>query len=604
MKHISNISSRIRARFAGEQGFTMIPAIMAVMVGSLLSLGAWSAAHSDVSLQNSDHWTKVAYTQAESGVSDYVQHMAEDAGYWQYCDSPPGPGGTTLGIGTTAINDTDKSGTTGTNARRWLPQPAIGSAADANLTAQYTIDLIPENGQPSCDARSDRNESMVDKTTGVIRIRVTGRAGPPVPATSTISTWRATKWRRRSIVIEFRRKGFLDYAYFTDKEGKDPSIQPSPQNVNCATYYSPIGASANTTARFYYNGNNSARPECGEITFSNADHVNGPFHSNDAVSIASSGTSGPTFGNVGKNDVTEVFDAKCPFRTDVHSIPATVTDSATGNDGSNKCTATPGSVKPNITGTLRIGAAAGYLPLPESNQDLLLYADDNSTDPDYHGYTYTGPTTILLKPGGLMDVTNGGTTETDKPYPPSGVVYVKSPVASCPYDSSTNYPSLPPGCGYVEVSGTYDTPLTITSEADVVVTGDLVRATGADTAVLGLIGNNFVRIRHYAAAGQCSNLTNTSSNATVHRVDAAILALNHSFTVDRFDCGSGLGTLTLNGVLAQQYRGIVNSGGGYTKDYNYDYRYKYLTPPHFLVPTLSNWRISRYREQVPACTCT
>jgi hypothetical protein len=612
MKTTNQNISIIRTLLSSERGFAMIPAITAVFVGSLISLGAWTAAHSDISLQNSDHYSKVAYSQAESGVSDYVQHMGEDSGYWQYCDDPEDSSGNPLGVGQIALNDTDKTGTSGTLARRWLPQPTFNSAQDAALTAQYTIDLIPANGQPSCDAKPVRSESMVDKSTGTIRIRVTGRAGPPAPSTASIAAWRAKKWRKRSIVIEFRRKGFLDYAYFTDKEGIDPAIQNAPMNTICAAYYSPKAGELNTASRFYYNGNQISsgtyRSDCGEITFAAGDVINGPFHTNDSVST----NLGATFGRAGKNDATEVYDQACPFRTDTKSIPNGVTDSAAGNEGSNKCTGTPGSVKPNLNGPLRIGNAAGFLPLPESNQDLLLYADDSSTDPDYHGYTYYGKTTVTLKTGGVMDVVNNGVTQTNIPYPPSGVLYVADSVgaSSCLYDPGNNYPSIGTGCALLEVKGTYDDSLTLTSDSDIVITGDVRRAATADTAVLGLIANMFLRIRHYAAAGYCGNATNTSGNPKVNYLDAAILTLHHSFTVDWHGtadgpCNTGtLGTLNETGVLAQAYRGVVNSGTGYTKNYVYDDRFKYLTPPHFLVPALSSWRVARYREQVPACTCT
>ena len=57
------------------------------------------------------------------------------------------------------------------------------------------------------------------------------------------------------------------------------------------------------------------------------------------------------------------------------------------------------------------------------------------------------------------------------------------------------------------------------------------------------------------------------------RVDAAILALNHSFIVDNWYCGANLGTLTVNGAIAQKFRGPVGTGGassgsGYIKDYD------------------------------------
>ena len=88
--------------------------------------------------------------------------------------------------------------------------------------------------------------------------------------------------------------------------------------------------------------------------------------------------------------------------------------------------------------------------------------------------------------------------------------------------------------------------------------------------------------------------------------NAAILSLNHSFTVDNYYCGAPLGTLTVNGTIGQKFRGPVGRGGGsgkvngYTKDYNYDDRLRFRAPPHFLDPVQAAWRIQRYTEQVPA----
>ena len=86
--------------------------------------------------------------------------------------------------------------------------------------------------------------------------------------------------------------------------------------------------------------------------------------------------------------------------------------------------------------------------------------------------------------------------------------------------------------------------------------------------MLGLIANNFVRVyhpsrprrprqlrrRHRRAAGSQSNL----------RIDAAILAIQHSFIVDHYDCGAPLGTLTVNGAIGQKFRGAVGTFGGST----------------------------------------
>ena len=67
------------------------------------------------------------------------------------------------------------------------------------------------------------------------------------------------------------------------------------------------------------------------------------------------------------------------------------------------------------------------------------------------------------------------------------------------------------------------------------------------------------------------------------------------------------GTINLTGVIGQQFRGPVgtNSNGsiasGYAKNYNYDLRLKYQSPPKFLDPVKSAWAIAVWKEiQVPA----
>jgi len=87
-------------------------------------------------------------------------------------------------------------------------------------------------------------------------------------------------------------------------------------------------------------------------------------------------------------------------------------------------------------------------------------------------------------------------------------------------------------------------------------------------------------------------------------IDAAILALNHSFTVNNEgginsgggDWGAGplLGTLTIYGSLDQDWRGAVGIIGnsGYGKDYDWDSRLQLVTPPHYLNPDTPSWALN------------
>ena len=81
-----------------------------------------------------------------------------------------------------------------------------------------------------------------------------------------------------------------------------------------------------------------------------------------------------------------------------------------------------------------------------------------------------------------------------------------------------------------------------------------------------------------------------------------MLSVNHSVRNQNWDVGAPLGTFTVNGVMAQRYRGPVGTGSGgsistgLAKDYNYDQRLKYQSPPKFLDPVASAWGIAVWKE--------
>ena len=88
---------------------------------------------------------------------------------------------------------------------------------------------------------------------------------------------------------------------------------------------------------------------------------------------------------------------------------------------------------------------------------------------------------------------------------------------------------------------------------------------------------------------------------TTVQIDAALLSIMHSFTADNHDCGSQLDKLTVNGAIAQKYRGPVGTTGntGFKKNYLYDDRLRYRSPPYFLTPVAASWHVARSNEQVP-----
>lgn len=411
-------------------------------------------------------------------------------------------------------------------------------------TAQYSVELLPARGRAQCVENDPA--SMLDPDTGGFRIRATGRARDGDPL-------------HRSIVASFRRKSFLDYLYFTDFETLDPAAYATESTR----------ADANRECADKYRGD---RGSCTDIQFTDRDRVNGPFHTNDDILVCG----GPHFGR-DAGDKVEVSGPAPGYRQ--------------------VCSGSPVFSSP-------FKAEQDKLFLPPSNKSL----EDTATPT----YTFVGTTTIRFNDTAGMTVTDNNGSR-NLAYPANGVVYVKND-GTC-----TGNPPIvadyaePTSCGNAYVSGTYAKSLTLGAENDVIVrpprgssNGDLVRS---GDALLGLIPNNFARVYHRVTrdALGCRNYDTPAEPLMGDvRIDAAILSLGHSFIVDNYNCGAFLGTLTVNGTIAQKYRGPVGTGSGttpvtgYVKAYTYDDRLRYRSPPYFLDPIAAAWNVVRTNEQVPA----
>lgn len=104
---------------------------------------------------------------------------------------------------------------------------------------------------------------------------------------------------------------------------------------------------------------------------------------------------------------------------------------------------------------------------------------------------------------------------------------------------------------------------------------------------------------------------NFSMNSTIlnnadyvdRKIDAAILSVAHTFMVQNYNKGGDRGTLTVNGAIAQKFRGTVGTGSvstGYRKSYNYDERFRYVAPPKFLSPVTTVYGVNVWVEVSPA----
>jgi hypothetical protein len=119
--------------------------------------------------------------------------------------------------------------------------------------------------------------------------------------------------------------------------------------------------------------------------------------------------------------------------------------------------------------------------------------------------------------------------------------------------------------------------------------------------VLGLIANDYVEVNRpvpTSITGCTAAVTGRPGAAVCEpgplTIDAAILALQHSFAVNNFTATPAIGTLTVYGTIDQKWRGAVGktTGRGYTKDYDWDSRVTAVTPPHYLNPSTPSWALA------------
>ena len=280
---------------------------------------------------------------------------------------------------------------------------------------------------------------MLDAASGTFRIRSTGES----------------RGERRSIVATFRRSSFLDYLYFTDYETSDPLTYPTRRRARRRRPgVHPVprrrGRRTATTSR--------SRPSTGST---------GRCTPTTTCSPAARRTSA----------ATRRTRSRSPARRRTAGTPRGL-----------GCGGTP-----DFLGIKR--HPAPILPVPTSNTKLKDMALSN-------GKTYYGQTTVELLASGKMNVrsynnTTGAVfTETAVDTPANGVVYVQQNArlgcSSIDGPLETDYTD-PPGCAILTVKGTYTKSLTLASDADILIDGDLLRS---GDPVLGLVALNFVRIKH------------------------------------------------------------------------------------------------------------
>jgi Tfp pilus assembly protein PilX len=534
-----------------ERGFSLIVALVVLSVATILLFSAIDAVLNGGQTTRNDLDQKRALLAADAGLSAYVQQLNANPNYWDTCAASGGATGAT-------------------GAKVTVP----GSNDNGSIES-YTYQNVPATGSTGCDpnnAIASMIEAGSGPTAGTFRVKFTGSSAPSGASTATAT---------RTIVAQFKPASFLQFIYFTIFEIEDPSATGDSQTA-CATYYwtAPSPATGNTR-----NAN------CGgAIDFITGDALNGPVHSNDDMFICGS----PSFGSTGSTGVTDAVETP-------------------GFIGESSCTNSPrvNGVSPGSPTTTQ--APTAVMPADDSQLEQVADGGNSSQMNGCYagaGCVFTGPTQIQLT-GNTFTVTNASYSGTKTGLSPSnGVIYIantgNSLTCGVTYNpSSTDY-TTNGGCGNASVAGNYTTSLTIGAANDVIIYGNITTTPGGTaaptgTALLGLIANDFVRIAHPCTGGNnfTSGIYSVINNPII---DAAILAIDHSFIVDDYACGSSPGTITLWGTIAQNFRGVVGTHNGatitagYNKNYNYDTRLQSLSPPYFLNPVGAGWEVNRVTE--------
>lgn len=535
------------ARLRGAEGVAMVSVLFATVI--VLGLAAATVAYVVNTLpQTRQHedWN-AAFAAAESGVEDVIARLNQNPAYWRE-DDPDNPA---------------------RDGWRGLESDGPGTAYHYHL---------------------DRTE--LDRS-GFVRVISTGLVGD----------------QTRTVEALLRREGFLDYVYFTDHEVTDPHQRFGPGTVRdnneaiCSQHRPDLPRGW---------GNN----QCGAIPFPYLDVIDGPLRTNDNILVRPCRDGGPIF--EGPVIVGTPHTDGTLFRRQTHTPPPSC-DSNPEPTFQQGIRLEPRLPLPEAPSALQQAAEdygcvyEGPTYLRFAGEQMVVYSPLSPPDPDCGGGP-TGPQLVDLPDGEAIFVRNSSQPAPDDH--PLGMPH--------PDDNQTQYSRT---AGDAFVHGVVDGSVTVGTENHIQIVHDLTVADlGLESPqLIGLVSQQHTFIHHpvrhtggstfsaedlpsYGRGLPPFNVEDEASSPAPAEpevwhdpeIHASILALRRSFRVHNHNFGSRMhGQLTVIGSIAQRFRGSVGGGqddSGYDKEYVYDTRLQFSTPPYFTEPVRSPWGVRLLAE--------
>ena len=592
---LSDPPSDSRPRDAGTALITVLVTMTVII--ALVSVVLTQSLRTLTFVDRTADWNQ-SLSAAQSGVDDYLARLNADDGYWRTADC--------------------------TNIALKGNPTVTGTASSCGWGASTPIGWKKVAGSQDAWFHYDANvaSTYVD---GTITLRSTGKVNKVT----------------RTIEVVLRRGGFGEFLYYTVYETIDPA--------NEAIYGLNNASAAAACTHYYWEPNNppTSMPRsssCADINFVTGDRINGPLHTNDALLVngnprfsgtvttswpacrASGGVAPPASACYRRASGTPIFDNGIAYRaeielpTNIGDLRQYVTASRTPNPGCLYTGPTRIVFQPTTSGTPMMRVWSKY-STGTLNPGCGSTGTTSGKLGNVSGALVAVPANNLIM---VQNVPSTQSTPASGACPTYAVVGSGStasfngigdglPVAN-DYNSTLREADCRYGTAYVE--GTLKGRVSISTDNDVVVTGDLLYNGGENgTDSLGLIAENSVKIYHpvkqtctstrnnVCQSYSYSNLNRNNNRAVLTNitVNAAVLTLKHSFTVQSYNYGAKLSNLRIYGSLAQRFRGPVGTGGstsgtGYLKDYNYDSRLRYAPPPYFLDPVRSGWGQKTFGE--------